>query len=116
MYVYAYVYIYVCVCIYIFKHTHMDIYIHYIYTYVCCVDPSLVGLDPNPLCHVMAFAFWRLPVDAAALDTLPAPRVDRAPVDFWRLPMCLGCPYGELGIRMMIYPIDIIYVYRYRHI
>ena len=96
----------------------MDIYIYtlYIYTYVCCVDPSLVGLDPNPLCHVMAFAFWRLPVDAAALDTLPAPRVDRAPVDFWRLPMCLGCPYGELGIRMMIYPIDIIYVYRYKHI
>jgi hypothetical protein len=94
----------------------MDIYIYiiYIYTYVCCVDPSLVGLDPNPLCHVMAFAFWRLPVDAAALDTLPAPRVDRAPVDFWRLPMCLGCPWGagnqddDISYRY--------YVYRYKHI
>eukprot|EP00435_Cladocopium_sp_Y103_P074948 s225_g52.t1 len=36
----------------------------------------------------MAFAFWRLPVDVAALDALPAPAVDSvAPVDFWRLPM-----------------------------
>lgn len=46
----------------------------------------------------MAFAFWRLPVDAAALDTLPAPRVDRAPVDFWRLPMpvLLDSPRDEV--------------------